>query len=83
VTVRPTSKADCQHGGWRNYGFQNQGQCIQFVGGGLTGQPISKADCQHGGWRNHGFASQGDCVAFVATAGKNEPGKNVPTPRET
>ena len=33
VTVQPTSKADCRGGGWRNYGFQNQRQCIQFVGG--------------------------------------------------
>ena len=51
--------------------------------GGLGAPPPSKADCRHGGWRNLGFASQGDCVAFVATGGKNEPGKNVPTPRQT
>jgi hypothetical protein len=44
--------------------------------------PTSKAQCQHGGWKNYPqFKNQGDCVAFVATAGKNEPGKNVPTPR--
>jgi hypothetical protein len=84
VTVQPTTRADCQHGGWQNYGFQNQRDCIQFVNGGLGAPtPMRKADCLHGGWRNHGFASQGDCVAFVATGGKNEPGKNVPTPRET
>jgi len=34
VRVQPTSRADCRHGGWRNYGFQNQGQCIQSVNGG-------------------------------------------------
>jgi hypothetical protein len=31
VTVRPTTKADCKNGGWQNYGFPNQGQCIKFV----------------------------------------------------
>jgi len=82
VTVEPTSTADCRHGGWRNYGFQNQRQCIQFVTGGPV-PPMSKAECRHGGWQNHGFTSQGDCVASVATAGKNEPGKNVPKPRKT
>jgi hypothetical protein len=82
VTTRPTSKADCQNGGWQNYGFANQGQCIQFVGGGLGAPQTNKADCKHGGWRNRGFTSQGDCVAFVATGGKNEPGKNVPPPKE-
>jgi hypothetical protein len=29
----PTSKEQCKHGGWRNYGssFKNQGQCVAFV----------------------------------------------------
>jgi hypothetical protein len=81
VAVQPTSRADCRHGGWQNYGFQNQRQCIQFVNGSPV-PPISKTDCLHGGWRDHRFASQGDCVAFVATGGKNEPGKNIPTPKE-
>ena len=27
----PTSKNPCQHGGWRNFGFSNQGQCVAFV----------------------------------------------------
>ena len=28
----PTSKSQCQHGGWENFSqFSNQGQCIQFV----------------------------------------------------
>jgi hypothetical protein len=48
----------------------------------VTVPPPSAADCHHGGWRDHGFVSQGDCVAFVATKGKNEPGKNIPTPKE-
>ena len=27
----PTSKEDCMDGGWRPYGFKNQGACIKFV----------------------------------------------------
>jgi probable HAF family extracellular repeat protein len=26
-----TSKEQCKNGGWKNFGFKNQGQCIQFV----------------------------------------------------
>ena len=26
-----TNKEECKNGGWRNVGFKNQGQCIQFV----------------------------------------------------
>jgi Spy/CpxP family protein refolding chaperone len=31
----PGSKSDCMRGGWADYGFRNQGQCIRFVN---TGQ---------------------------------------------
>jgi len=35
----PTSKAQCKHGGWRNFtvprAFKNQGDCIQFVNTGM------------------------------------------------
>jgi len=66
VTVRPTSKADCQQGAWQNYGFQNQGQCIQFVSGALgLPAPPSKAECLHGGWRALGFRNQGQCIQVV------------------
>ena len=27
----PTSKAQCKNGGWKQFGFKNQGQCIAFV----------------------------------------------------
>lgn len=27
----PPTKEDCRDGGWRNYGFRNQGQCVRFV----------------------------------------------------
>jgi hypothetical protein len=29
--ANPTTKDDCKDGGWENYGFKNQGQCIRFV----------------------------------------------------
>ena len=31
----PTSKDECKNGGWEDFGFSNQGQCIRFVN---TGQ---------------------------------------------
>jgi hypothetical protein len=27
----PTSKHQCKHGGWVQFGFKNQGQCVAFV----------------------------------------------------
>jgi hypothetical protein len=27
----PTTKAECKKGGWKQFGFKNQGQCIKFV----------------------------------------------------
>jgi hypothetical protein len=27
----PTSKEQCRQGGWRQFGFKNQGQCVAFV----------------------------------------------------
>lgn len=32
---QPQSKDDCKRGGWQDFGFRNQGQCIRFVN---TGQ---------------------------------------------
>jgi hypothetical protein len=29
--LNPETKEDCKHGGWRDYGFRNQGQCIRYV----------------------------------------------------
>jgi choice-of-anchor C domain-containing protein len=29
--ANPETKADCKKGGWEQYGFRNQGQCIRFV----------------------------------------------------
>lgn len=47
----PTSKEDCKRGGWKAYGFQNQGSCVSWVndhgygggnGGGNGQQPEPK-----------------------------------------
>jgi len=27
----PQTKDDCKHGGWQEFGFRNQGQCVSFV----------------------------------------------------
>ncbi|MBV9006512.1 MAG: hypothetical protein JO181_17745 [Solirubrobacterales bacterium] len=27
----PTSKKQCQHGGWKSFGFENQRDCMRFV----------------------------------------------------
>jgi len=27
----PSIKDDCKHGGWSDFGFKNQGQCVRFV----------------------------------------------------
>ena len=29
--LNPETVEDCKHGGWRDYGFRNQGQCIRYV----------------------------------------------------
>ena len=29
--VDPTTKDDCKNGGWEQFGFRNQGQCVRFV----------------------------------------------------
>jgi hypothetical protein len=29
--TKPASKQDCRNGGWRDFDFKNQGQCIRFV----------------------------------------------------
>ena len=31
VLSDPQSKEDCKDGGWEQYGFRNQGQCVRFV----------------------------------------------------
>ena len=30
-TAIPQTKADCMDGGWQNFGFKNQGQCIASI----------------------------------------------------
>jgi hypothetical protein len=36
-TAVPTSKDQCKNGGWQQFGFTNQGQCIRFVSHAPTG----------------------------------------------
>jgi hypothetical protein len=33
----PTSKDQCKNGGWQQFGFANQGQCVRFVAAGASG----------------------------------------------
>ena len=35
---QPETKDDCKKGGWMQFGFKNQGQCIRFVN---TGQRLT------------------------------------------
>jgi hypothetical protein len=30
-TEQPQTKEDCKKGGWKEFGFKNQGQCIKAV----------------------------------------------------
>jgi hypothetical protein len=41
--------------------------------------PQTAEACKDGGWERFPvFKNQGDCVSFVETAGRNEPGQNLP-----
>ena len=31
ATPLPSTRGQCQDGGWKQFGFKNQGQCIAFV----------------------------------------------------
>ena len=42
----PTLKEDCKNGGWLEYGFRNQGQCIRYVN---TGQDSRNGDQDENG----------------------------------
>jgi hypothetical protein len=35
IAANPRTKEECKDGGWEDFGFRNQGQCIRFVN---TGQ---------------------------------------------
>ena len=35
----PTSKQQCKHGGWQQFGFKNQGDCVSFVATGGKNPP--------------------------------------------
>jgi len=40
----PETRADCKKGGWQDYGFRNQGQCIRFVNTGKDSRDLTSAD---------------------------------------
>ena len=63
----PTSKGQCKHGGYAQFGFKNRGQCIRFVGliPGPGPYPSGRAECQHGGWAQFGFKNKRKCLRFV------------------
>jgi hypothetical protein len=63
----PTSKAQCRNGGWAEFGFKNQGQCIRFVRliPGTPPYPTTKEQCRHGGWAQFGFRNERRCLRFV------------------
>jgi DNA-binding beta-propeller fold protein YncE len=39
VSPVPTTKGQCKHGGWMQFGFKNQGRCIRFVKQGAKKSP--------------------------------------------
>ena len=40
LVTAPTSKAQCMHGGWKNFPqFKNQGDCMSFVATGGKNPP--------------------------------------------
>jgi DNA-binding beta-propeller fold protein YncE len=39
LTPPPTSIQQCQHGGWRAFGFKNQGACVSFIATGGKNPP--------------------------------------------
>lgn len=70
----PETREDCMNGGWEDFGFRNQGLCIQFVNTGRdsrtdpgAGDPETRQDCMNGGWQDYGFKNQGQCIQFVNT----------------
>ncbi len=74
LEASPTSKDQCKKGGWRDFGFRNQGQCIRSVNAPTESDPPaggsnpdSKAECKKGGWKDFGFKNQGQCIRYVNT----------------
>ena len=41
AVFQPQTKADCKKGGYEEYGFKNQGQCVRFVQTGKD-RPLGK-----------------------------------------
>jgi hypothetical protein len=65
----PTSKADCKRGGWKQYGFRNQGQCVAWVnahgyGGGQGSRP-SDHDNNNNAWWKFNITGDNNVVNIV------------------
>jgi hypothetical protein len=60
VRLLPTTKDQCKHGGWRNFGvFKNQGDCVSFVATNGRNQPAgSPQPPARGGARASAVAGQ-------------------------
>lgn len=57
------------------------GESVTFTLDCAAQLPTETEECKDAGFKEFtGFTNQGQCVSFVATDGKNEPGKNLPTP---
>ncbi len=71
----PTTKAQCKHGGWAQFGFKSHGQCIRFVRliPGPAPYPSTKQQCRHGGWAQYGFKDKRTCVRFVRLRPQPQP----------
>ena len=63
----PTSKEDCKHDGWKQYGFKNQGLCIASVNahgyGGNEGKV--KTETQANAWWNFDISGDNNVVNLV------------------
>lgn len=64
----PTSKEDCKHGGWDQYGFENQGQCVKWVnehGYGGGNAETSQANANANAWWNLDISGDNNVVNLV------------------
>jgi hypothetical protein len=74
----PTSKEQCKHGGWKNYGtmFKNQGQCVSFV---VHGEHAKRHRHHRHAGRHRGSGPEGPTGATGPTEGNGATGATGPT----
>lgn len=63
----PTTRGQCKRGGYAQFGFKKQGQCIRFVKliPGPPPYPVTKEQCTDRGWTRFGFKNETRCLRFV------------------